>query len=105
MAESQGFKNHTMYDPTFHFFLTPLAVGALVWTIVQLVRQPSWTTGIPVLAVVWLLVLVFKMRVYSLKVQDRIIRLEERLRLAAMLPPALQPRIGDLRCDQLIDLH
>jgi hypothetical protein len=105
MAESQSFKTHTMYDPPFHFFLAPLAAAALIWTIVQLVRQPSWTTGIHVLGVVWLLVLMFKMRVYSLKVQDRVIRLEERLRLAEMLPPALQPRIGDLSCDQLIGLR
>ena len=105
MAEPQSLKNHAMYDPPFHFFLAPLAAAALIWSIVELVRNPSWTSGIHVLVVVWLLVLMFKMRIYSLKVQDRVIRLEERLRLAAVLSPALQPRIGDLSCDQLIGLR
>jgi hypothetical protein len=94
-----------MLDPAFHFFLAPLAVIALIWSIVELVRHPSWMAGIHVLAIVWLVVFVFKMRIYSLKVQDRVIRLEERLRLVAVLPPALQSRIGDLSCDQLIGLR
>ena len=105
MAEPQSLKNHAMFDSSFHFFLAPLAAAGLIWSIVELVRNPGWTTGIHVLAVLWLVVLMFKMRIYSLKVQDRIIRLEERLRLAATLPPALQSRIGDLSCDQLIGLR
>ena len=62
-------------------------------------------TGIHVLVILWLFILVFKTRVYSIKVQDRLIRLEERLRLAAVLPPMLQPRISELSIDQLIGLR
>jgi hypothetical protein len=105
MAEPQSFKHHAMYDPAFHFFLVPLGLAALVWSIVEAVKNPSWMAGIHVLAVFWLVVLMFKVRVYALKVQDRVIRLEERLRLAALLPASLQPRIGELSIDQLIGLR
>jgi hypothetical protein len=105
MAESQSFKNHAMFDPLFHFFLAPVGLILLILSIYDLVRNPSWMTGIHVLVIFWLFILVFKTRVYSLKVQDRLIRLEERLRLAAVLPPMLQPRISELSIDQLIGLR
>lgn len=105
MADTQSSKNHTMYDPPFHFFLVPVGLFLLVMSIIEVVKNPSWMTGIHVLTVVWLIILVFKTRVYSLKVQDRVIRLEERLRLAALLPASLQPRIGELSVDQLIGLR
>jgi hypothetical protein len=105
MAESQSFKNHAMFDPLFHFFLAPVGLILLILSVYDLVRNPSWMTGIHVLVILWLFILVFKTRVYSIKVQDRLIRLEERLRLAAVLPPMLQPRISELSIDQLIGLR
>jgi len=105
MAEPQNFKNHGMFDPPFHFFLAPVGLFLLISAIVAVVKNPGWTTGIQVLLIVWLFVLLFKTRVYALKVQDRVIRLEERLRLAAVLPASLQPRIGELSIDQLIGLR
>ena len=105
MADTQNLKNHAMFDPPFHFFLAPVGIFLLILSIIQLVKNPGWMTGIHVLAVVWVFVAIFKLRVYSLKVQDRVIRLEERLRLAVVLPPELQPRIGELSIDQLIGLR
>ncbi|MGA3185869.1 MAG: DUF6526 family protein [Bryobacteraceae bacterium] len=105
MAETQSFKNHAMFDPLFHFFLAPVGVILLILSIIEVVKNPSWMTGIHVLVILWLFLLVFKTRVYSIKVQDRLIRLEERLRLAAILPAALQPRISELTIDQLIGLR
>jgi hypothetical protein len=105
MAEAQSFKNHGKFDPPFHFFLAPVGLVLLILSIIDVVKNPSWMTGIHVLVVLWLVVLVFKVRIYSLKVQDRLIRLEERLRLQAVLPASLQPRIGDLSIDQLIGLR
>ena len=105
MAETQSFKSHTMWDPPFHFFLGPVGFVLLMLSIIEVWKNPSWMTGVHVLVVVWIIVLVFKTRLYALKVQDRVIRLEERLRLAAVLPPTLQPRISELSVDQLIGLR
>ena len=105
MAEAQSFKNHGKFDPPFHFFLAPVGLVLLILSIIDVVKNPSWMTGLHVLVILWLFILVFKVRVYSLKVQDRLIRLEERLRLQAVLPASLQPRIGDLSVDQLVGLR
>jgi hypothetical protein len=105
MAEPQSFKNHGMFDPPFHFFLAPVGIILLILSIIDLWKNPSWMTGVHVLTIVWIIILVFKTRIYSLKVQDRVIRLEERLRLAAILPAPLQPRISELSVDQLIGLR
>jgi hypothetical protein len=105
MADTQSFKNHAMYDPPFHFFLAPVGIFLLILSIIDVAKHPNWMTGIHVLAVVWLIVLVFKTRIYSLKVQDRVIRLEERVRLMSILPAPMQPRIPELSIDQLIGLR
>ena len=105
MAETQSLKNHTMFDPPFHFFLAPLGLILLSLAIYDLLKNPGWMTGIHVLVILWLIVLVFKTRIYSLKIQDRVIRLEERLRLQGLLPSSLQSRIPDLSIGQLIGLR
>ena len=101
----QTLANHAKLDPLFHFFLVPLLLGCFIASIVFLFH------GITALRI-WLAVfslaaflLSFKTRVYSLKVQDRVIRLEERLRLSALLPEPLRPKIQDLSEQQLIALR
>ena len=105
MAEPQSFKNHAMFDPLFHFFLAPVGVILLILSIMEAIKNPSWMTGIHVLVILWLFLLVFKTRLYALKVQDRVILLEERLRLAMVLPEAMRPRIPELSEGQLIALR
>jgi hypothetical protein len=105
MAEPQSLKNHTMFDPLFHFFLGPVGFILLILSIVEAVNHPSTMAYIHIVVIVWLVALVFKTRLYALKVQDRVIRLEERLRLAQVLPAAQQSRIPELTCDQLIGLR
>jgi hypothetical protein len=105
MAEPQSFKNHAKFDPLFHFVLVPVVLLLLIGTIWEVVTQPGWRAVIHVVVMLWLFLLLFKTRSYAIKVQDRVIRLEERLRLAAVLPASLQPRIGELSVDQLIGLR
>jgi len=103
--QPQSLKNHAKFDPPFHFFLAPVALLILIWTIVQTVRVPTWYNGAHILIAFWALIAVFKIRIYSLKLQDRVIRLEERVRLKELAPASLQGRIGELSIDQLIGLR
>jgi hypothetical protein len=101
----QTYANHGRYDPWFHFFLAPIALIIFIASIVHLVRHPHLWSVVHVVLAFALFMLVFKFRSYSLKVQDRVIRLEERLRLATLLPEPLRARINELDIRQLIALR
>lgn len=114
MAETkpQNLANHTRWDPPFHFYILPIFVLALILTLVHFfahithgdVRDHIHAILLILLAVA-LLLLVFKVRLYSLKVQDRVIRLEERLRLTQLLSEPLRSRIPELTEGQLCALR
>lgn len=104
----QSFKNHGRLDPPFHFVLPLFLVANLVFAVFHLINH--WT--IDRIAAAWYLVLslvviipVLKLRAYPLKVQDRVIRLEERLRLQALTPAQWHAQIFRLKEDQLIGLR
>jgi Family of unknown function (DUF6526) len=101
----QTYANHARLDPPFHFFLAPLGFAAFILSIVILVRNPSLASALWVVLAFGYFFIAFKSRAYSLKVQDRVIRLEERLRLTLLLPAELRPRIGELTESQLIALR
>ncbi len=101
----QTFDNHTRLHPPFHFFLLPVLAGGLVVSIVNLVCNPGWPAGGQALLSAALLLAAFMIRVYSLKVQDRVIRLEERLRLTTLLSEPLRARIGELNESQMVGLR
>jgi hypothetical protein len=105
MAEPQNFSNHTRFDPLFHFFILPVFAISLIITIVHLVRHPGLHSAWIVVFMLAAVTAIFKIRLNSLKVQDRVIRLEERLRLSTLLDPALRPRIPELTEAQLIGLR
>lgn len=104
-ASSQNYSNHTRYDPLFHFFILPVFVVTLIVSIVHLFRRPGLHSAWLVVFMIAAVMLLFKVRLYALKVQDRVIRLEERLRLMTLLDPGLQTRIGELTEAQLIALR
>ena len=104
-ATTQSFANHTRLDPPFHFFLLPLGLVAIILSVIRIIRDPSIASILLVVLAIGFVVIATKARVYALKVQDRVIRLEERLRLAMLMPEAARARIGELTESQLIALR
>jgi len=104
-TKSQTLQNHTRLDPLFHWFLAPVALLMLIGTVYDLVKNFGWTSGAHVAVVLWAIVAMFKIRLYALKVQDRVIRLEERLRMLQLLPEPLKLRIPELTERQIIALR
>lgn len=105
MSETQSLKNHARFDPAYHFLLFGVYLLNLVYAGFHLHRQPSLSSGwylcLSIIAIVPLL----KLRTYPLKVQDRVIRLEERLRLQALAPQEWHTHLYRLTEDQLIALR
>ncbi len=106
MAEQQSFAHHSKWVGGFHGFVLPALLLNVGWSIYQWIHL-GWTIGglITVLTAMALLLLSFYARVFALTVQDRVIRLEERLRLERLLPADLKPRIGDFTKEQLVGLR
>jgi len=101
----QTFENHARYVPLYHFVLFAILVVNLVWSVARVVRHPSVDAAVALLLAFALLILFFYARQFALTVQDRLIRLEMRLRLAKLLPADLVSRIGELSVGQLIGLR
>jgi hypothetical protein len=91
MPKEQSAQSHAAWDPIFHFFLMPLFLANLIYAVVQTVRawpRDSYGHLWSVVIAVALIVLCARLRIYGLANQDRIIRLEERVRIAALVPRA-----------------
>jgi hypothetical protein len=101
----QSFKNHAKFVPPFHFFAFPVAAINALWLTYRAVTHPSWDTALAALMGWALIVMFFMARIFALTVQDRVIRLEMRLRLRELLPPDLQPRIPEFTRAQLVALR
>lgn len=108
MPEPQTYKNHTRFDPIWHFFIAPMLLVDIFFSIyVTIHHWPehralfSWWI---VMAII-LLLAVGKARAHAMTAQDRIIRLEEKLRFAALLPPDLLARSQALTVRQIIGLR
>jgi hypothetical protein len=102
---TQSLANHTRFDPPFHFFLLPLGLVAIVLSVIRIIHRPGIASTLGVVLAFGFVMIAFKARGYALRVQDRVIRLEERLRLALLMPEAERARIGELTEKQLIALR
>ncbi|HMJ26271.1 MAG TPA: DUF6526 family protein [Pyrinomonadaceae bacterium] len=101
----QTFVNHTRWQPWFHYFVAPVMLINFVWAVVTFVKDPNRNTGWWIIVSAALVVLATLVRLNSLKVQDRLIRLEERLRYQQLLSPALCQQTGTLHPDQIVALR
>jgi hypothetical protein len=101
----QNYANHSRFDPLFHFVLAPFLLFNWIATLVFLVRHPGPFHAWMMLVALALFLMLGVSRSYALKVQDRVIRLEERLRLNTLLQEPLRARIGELSESQLIGLR
>ena len=104
--QTQTYATHRRFHPIWHFFAVPVLVINVVWAAVIAVRHPL-TIGAHwnVVVAVTLVIAVFAARVQTLTVQNRVIRLEMRLRLRDVLPGAMHGRIDGLSVSQLIGLR
>lgn len=101
----QSFANHAMYDAPFHFFVIPVLVINVLVVGYSLFRFPGKGGAWLFIVSFALLTLAGRTRSYATHLQDRIIRLEERLRLGSVLPEPLRSRIGELSDSQLLGLR
>lgn len=113
MSEQQNFANHGKTVPAFHFFILPVLFLNLVSStfLVYAAARHGWGAFplfhaiLNLVMAIALIVLAALARIFALGVQDRVIRLEERLRYQELLPDDLKPRIGEFTIHQLVSLR
>ena len=105
MSEQQNLSNHTMLDPKFHYFLVPVSAVNFFYSLRLLYKNPGSMSAWTCLMAFLLVVLIFTVRIYSLRVQDRLIRLEERLRMQSLLSAGVMRRTAELTEKQYVALR
>jgi hypothetical protein len=106
MAERvQSYQKHTRWLPGFHFFVIPVLLANVFVSVWRLWQMPTLGMLFGLVVAAALLMLGLLSRLQAVTVQDRLIRLEMRLKLRQLLPPDLQPRINDLTYRQLVALR
>ena len=105
MAQEQSFATHSRYYPWHHFVVQPILLGNLVVEMMRLEKYPTRYHVWLVVFAIGLIIFSFTSRSMSLRAQDRVIRLEETLRLSRLLPASDHGVIAGLRPGQLVALR
>jgi hypothetical protein len=106
MAEiAQTYSTHTRWHTPYHFVLFPILLIHFIWSIVRLVKAPGFDTAESLLLSFGLLLMLLLVRVNPLRAQDRLIRLEERLRYQRLLPADLAARASELPARFIVALR
>lgn len=105
MSTTQNYNNHVRWYPLVHFILSPLLIFNLIWQSVRLYQEPNWDRAESVLLAITLIILSVAARLQALAAQDRVIRLEERLRYSGLLSGDIAVRAEQLRTGQMIALR
>jgi hypothetical protein len=103
--EAQSYANHAKYVPMYHLVTFGLLVVNLGWATWRMIRSFSAGSVVALLLALALIFLFFFARLFALGVQDRVIRLEERLRMERLFEGDLRARIGEFTTEQLIGLR
>src|SRR4051794_29065982 len=98
----QSYKSHTRWLPAFHFFVMPVLLLNFLNTARHLVRDQTAGAAFSVLVAAAFVALGLLSRLQALAAQDRVIRLEMRLKLRGVLPTDMHGRINDLSTSQLV---
>ncbi|MCU0650528.1 MAG: DUF6526 family protein [Gemmatimonadaceae bacterium] len=101
----QSADNHAMMVPGYHYVTGGLVLGYLVWAVWRALSLRDWESHFDLLGALALIGVYWYVRAFPLRAQDRLIRLEERLRLERVLPAAMVARIPELSTRQLIALR
>ncbi len=106
MAETpQSYANHARLVPMFHYFALPILLINFLVSAYATVTGFSLDALLVTLVSLALVTAAFFARFFALGAQDRIIRLEERLRMQQVLPDDLRSRVADFTTEQLIALR
>ena len=103
--QGQNFANHARFVPPYHYVAGPIFLINFGWAIYGLFGGISFQVILNVLVAFALVILFLYARVFALKAQDRLIRLEMRLRMRELLPEDLQGRINDFTATQMVGLR
>ena len=103
--QGQNFANHTRFVPAYHYVAFPILLLNFIWAIRGLLGDISFDAILNILVAVALIIVALFARVFALKAQDRLIRLEMRLRMRELLPEDLQGRISDFTPTQMVGLR
>ena len=101
----QTYENHVRIVPVFHMVLFGILLLNLGWSVYQAYRAFSFGAVVSLLLAIGLIILSLCARIFVLTVQDRVIRLEMRLRMETLLPADMRPRIGEFSRSQLVALR
>ncbi|MGI8618532.1 MAG: DUF6526 family protein [Gemmatimonadaceae bacterium] len=104
-GKPQTYANHKRVNPLFHLFVSPILIANIGIRLVAAVREESFDSIWAAVVAVALYGLAFSARHMALVLQNRLISLEEKLRLSHILPDDLRARIPELRLGQLIALR
>ena len=101
----QSYKNHVRWLPAFHFFAVPVLLLNTINQLRHLYANPSRSTAFAAVVAAAILTVAFLARTQALQAQNRLIRLEMRLRLQQLLPADVMARFNDLTVEQLVGLR
>ena len=101
----QSYENHAKFIPVFHYIALPLLSVNFFGALFRVTQEISFYTLNDVGLAISLIVVAVFTRLFALKAQDRVIRLEEQIRMQTFLPDALKAHVGRLTMGQIVALR